>query len=222
MSTPRRSKTTCFICGREYCVWFWDSINLEQHPSASEKLKSGEVFTRSCPFCGVRSKEPYPVACYDMSKGVLFQLRTAENPERFFHLEEQMDDGMRLCFVYSIEDLAEKVLALQNGRDDRIVEMCKYWHIIKLAIRLPQFEVVRYYYDVEDGKEVIIGIDRNGCRETEGFPDKDYQLFDKAFGTLLPLDKGRHNIYDTEWADSFIHEHGDLFRQTFNNEKTEI
>ena len=199
-------------------MWFWDSINLEQHPNAAEKLRSAEVFTRSCPFCGVRSIEPYPVACYDLSKKILVQFEAGEYTERFFHLDEMMEDGLRLCRVFSPERLAEKVLALHNGRDDRLVEMCKYWFRLKLIIRRIDFDVVRFYYDVDDGEEMLVGEDAYGFKDIVAFPEKEYRLFDKAFREVLPLEMGKYSIYDIAWADSFIKEHKDLFSKTFAGE----
>ena len=49
MSAPRKGKTICPECGKEHDIWIWNSINLEQHPEASDKLRSLEYFRRRCP-----------------------------------------------------------------------------------------------------------------------------------------------------------------------------
>ena len=212
MSFPRRGKTVCPGCGGAYAVWFWDSIDLERHPEASQKLRDKEYFRRTCPFCGEQTLERYPLACYDRRKNVLVQLRAGENRERFFHLDERMENGMRLCCVYNVEDLAEKALALQNGRDDRIVEMCKFWMLLKFAKYLNDFELDRLYYSIEDGKEKIVGIDVDGRKAIADFPCNVYRQFGEAFKDVLPLARAKFDEYTTEWADSFVRDHIDLLR----------
>lgn len=207
MSAPRKEKTICSECGRAYGIWIWDSINLEQHPEASDKLRNLEYFRRRCPHCGKQNVELYPLACYDRTQKVLVQLHAGGNWERFFHLDERMEDGMRLCMVYHAEDLAEKVLALQNGRDDRIVEMCKFWILLIFAKHLNDFELDRLYYSIEDGKEKIVGVDVNGRKTIADFPQNVYRQFGEAFKAVLPLARAKYNEYTTEWADAFVREH---------------
>ncbi len=212
MSAPRKEKTTCSECEREYDIWIWDSINLERHPETSDKLRNLEYFRRHCPHCGKQSVILYPLACYDRRWNVLLQLYTGEDWERFFHLEERLEDGMRLCMVYTAEDLAEKVLALQNGRDDRIVEMCKFWMLLRFAKHLNNFELDRLYYSIEDGEEKIVGVDVDGRKAVADFPRNVYRQFSEAFKEVLPLARAKFNEYTTEWADGFVREHLDLLR----------
>ncbi len=214
MSAPRKRKAICSECGKEYDMWIWDSINLERHPEASEKLRNLEYFRRRCPHCGKQSIVLHPLACYDRRWNVLLQLHAGEDWERFFHLDERMEDGMRLCMVYTAEDLAEKVLALQNGRDDRIVEMCKFWMLLKFAKFLNDFELDRLVYSIEDGKEKIVGVDADGKKAIADFPWNVYRQFEKSFRDVLPLARAKHDEYTTEWADGFIREHIDLLRNT--------
>ena len=213
MSAPRKGKTICSVCGKEYDIWIWDSINLEQHPEASKKLRNMEYFRRCCPHCGKQSIVLYPLACYDRRWNVLLQLHAGEDWERFFHLDEQMEDGMRLCTLYHAEDLAEKVLALQNGRDDRIVEMCKFWMLLKFAKHLNDFKLDRLYYSIEDGKEKIVGVDVNGQKAIAVFPRNVYRQFEEVFKGVLPLARAKYDEYTTEWADAFVREHIDLLKQ---------
>ena len=183
MSAPRKGKTICSACGKEYDIWIWDSINLERHPEASEKLRNMEYFRRRCPQCGKQRIILYPLA---------------------------LEDGMRLCSVYHAEDLAEKVQALQNGRDDRIVEMCKFWMLLKFAKYLHNFELDRLYYSIEDGKEKIVGVDVDGRKAIADFPCNVYRQFGEAFKGVLPLARAKYDEYTTEWADAFVREHIEL------------
>lgn len=207
MSIPRKRNITCSHCGMKFDAWAWDSINLESHPEASNKLLKKDYFKNICPNCGNDEIDPYSMICYDQSMGVFIEYWRAEDSERFFYVDELLKEGQRLCHVFSIEDLAEKVLAIQNGRDDRIVEMCKFWVLLKFAKYLPQFSLERLYYSVENDREVIIGVDSNCAKATVDFPEKVYRQFEEAFKNSLPRAKAKNMIYDTEWADGFVREH---------------
>ncbi len=213
MSTPRKTRTSCPRCGAAHEMWRWNGIDLERHPEAAEKLRTEAYFRWLCPSCGAQNRELYPLSCYDRRRNVLLQFETGDDQERFFHLDELMEEGQRLCRVYNVEDLAEKVLALQNGRDDRIVEMCKFWILLKFAKYLNDFELKRLFYSVEDGREKIVGVDVQGRKAVADIPKNVYRQFEAAFRDVLPLVRARNDEYTTEWAETFLREHIDLLKQ---------
>lgn len=212
MSYPKKRESACPYCGSNVNRWFWDSIDLECHPEASAKLKNGEYFKTTCGSCGKTQYEEYSMVCFDKKKGVCILFTTGDDWERFFYLDWLLDEKLRLCKVHQSDDLTEKVLAIQNGRDDRIVEMCKYQTLLKFAVHVHGFDLTNLYYSNEDGKEKIIGINTNGVKAITEFPEETYRLFDEAFRDVLPETRAKYDVYDTEWADNFISEHWDLVR----------
>ena len=207
MSVPRKRTVVCTQCGTLIDSWFWGSINLEKHPEAARKLENNDYFKAFCPSCGKVTIDPYSMICYDQSKGVFFEFWFNSDSHRLFYLDELLEEGQRCSVVSRIEDLAEKVLAYKNGRDDRIVEMCKYWMLLKFARYLNDFELQRLYYSVVDGEEKIVGIDTKGEKAVADFPQNVYRQFESAFKDILPTVRAKFDEYDIEWADSFIHEH---------------
>ncbi len=214
MSSPKKKETNCSYCGARINRWIWDSIDLERHPEASEKLRNGAYFKTVCPSCGRTFIEEYPMACFDNAKGVYVQFVTDNDWERFLYLDELLNDGLRLCKVYRSYELTEKVFALQNGRDDRIVEMCKFWILLQFAIHINDFELNRLCYSIEGEKEKIVGVDSKGNMISTDFPEDVYQAFESSFRDLLPGVRAKFDVYDTEWADGFLWEHVSLFRRS--------
>ena len=214
MSSPRKKELICPNCGARINRWIWDSIDLERHPEASEKLRNGACFKTVCPSCGRTFIEEYPMACFDNAKGVYVQFVTDNDWERFLYLDELLNDGLRLCKVYRSYELTEKVLALQNGRDDRIVEMCKFWILLQFAIHINDFELKRLYYSIEGEKEKIVGVDTKGNMISTDFPEDVYRAFESSFRDVLPGVRAKFDVYDTEWADGFLRDHVSLFRRS--------
>ncbi len=210
MSVPRKRTVVCSHCGAEIDLWAWYNINLEKHPEASTKLENRDYFKAFCHSCSKETIDPYSMICYDQSKGVFIEYWISKDAERNFYFDELLLEGQRRCVVFSVEDLAEKVIALQNGRDDRIVEMCKFWTLIKFAKQLPQFDLDRLYYSIENNREVIIGVNTDNAKAIVEFPKAIYQHFEKAFMDELPRESAKDGIYDIEWADGFVREHINL------------
>ena len=210
MSIPRKRTIICAHCGAEIDSWAWYNINLEKHPEAATKLRNGDYFKAFCRYCGKETIDPYTMICYDQRRGVFIEYWISKDSARNFYFDELLLDGQRCCVVYSVEDLAEKVIALQNGRDDRIVEMCKFWALIKYAKHLNTFELKRLYYSIENNKEKLIGIDIHGNKVISGFPFSVYQYFENTFHNALADETDNRHSYDTEWADSFIRKHAGL------------
>lgn len=207
MSVPKKEKVTCRSCKALIDRWCWRTVNLDRHPEAYEKLKSGAYFRTLCPFCGRAVYDEYSMVCYDGRSGAFIQFVAGSDLEPFFYLDELLEDGQRLSKVYRLEDLAEKILMLQNGRDDRIVEMCKFWTLRDFFMRVSGFGLVRQYYAVENGKEYIFFDNKDGQHITTEFPEGFYRLFEKAFREVLPRVKLKYGEYDTEWADGFLRAH---------------
>ena len=159
------------------------------------------------------------MVCYDKSKSVVFLYTTSDDWERFFYLDWLLEEKQRLCKVFRSYDLAEKVLATQNGRDDRLVEMCKYRTLLNFAIHMNDFDLTRLYYSAGDGKEEIIGVSSAGVKAVTEFPAETYRLFEEAFRDVLPEIRAKYDVYDTEWADGFVKEHWDLVRNLLSQRK---
>lgn len=219
MSSPRKRKVCCQYCSTQFERWIWDSVDLERHPEASDKLLSGQYFKSICPSCGKTIYEEYSMVCIDKRSDICILFITGDDWERFFYLDWLLEEKQRLCKVYRSDDLAEKVLAIQNGRDDRIVEMCKYQTLLNYAIYVHGFDLNRLYYSIVDGKEKIVGEDTAGAKAISDFPEETYQLFVEAFKCVLPDTKAKYDVYDTEWADGFVKEHWDLVRNILEQRK---
>lgn len=201
MSFPKKQKRVCTRCEKEYTAWIWDNIDLECHPEAYEKLSTRQYFKRYCPHCGTMDYEEHSLLCYDRSRKIFLHLDTPVGWENYFDLDELIEEGQCLRRVGSAAELCEKLLALQMGRDDRIIELCKVRQLLlPLALLCKDFKVLKVWYCIEDGREMIMARDAHRVKNQVCFREGIYELFADIFKDVLEENVAKNHVYDINWA----------------------
>ena len=205
MSTPRKERVLCYLCGESYERWRWDSINCETHKNLSEAIASGKLFERYCPSCGGKWREPYPLICFHEGKRLIAALEIEGTEYDSWMLKSQVADGQRFVRVRDQYALSEKVACMESGRDDRIVELCKIWSKNQPDYLSKARRIWHYYYAIEDGNEVFIAEDSKSILYREAFPDGIYNMLEGKI-----KDRDTNSIkdihYDMEWIASILEE----------------
>ena len=110
----------CSHCGAEHSVSVPQSVNAATSPDLMEKVRSGELFTWSCPHCGTANLLKVPFLYHDPNERVMIVLTDAPMSA------EGLPEGYTGRQVRSVGDLVEKIKIFDAGLDDLIIEMCKF------------------------------------------------------------------------------------------------
>ena len=203
MSVEKIMNVTCARCGTNHAVTTYDSINAGLMPDAAGKIISGELFQGLCPRCQCITNLHYNTLYNDQKHGAMIWLIHKGSPNYEAAVQNARTNTQVAVpvsrIVYSVDALREKVLCLESGRDDRIVELCK----IRL-LQNPEFKNVpadNILYTKQNGKELFVLTDTNGGKTVVAFPEADYaqlkQLFDAS---PYARTMGRFETVDCAWA----------------------
>ena len=134
MSLVQESPFTCPQCGWEFNIPVWGSINIATDPQIRDAILSGEHFTFTCRECGCVSPIEYSCLYVDRDRKQIICL-IPDGTENSDEAETEAraaagellreDEQFFMRIVTSSGDLREKILILDSGLDDRLVEICK-------------------------------------------------------------------------------------------------
>lgn len=138
MSQVRKETIECPHCHAKGEFDFWESINVDLDPELRDKIFSNELFMFRCPSCGEVTGIPFGTLYHDMrNKFMLFfdffkpddyDYSPMDIPEDGFGLKE----GYTFRVVFDLMRFKEKIVILEAGLNDIVVERQKYMisHII--------------------------------------------------------------------------------------------
>lgn len=102
--------------------------------------------------------------------------------------------------VYGTQQLAEKVSALEAGRDDRVIELCKLFLIESLIGYPHRFELPQVYYNCPHGDEYFILVDHLGTVRKYPFDDKEYKKKAYLLKNVLAVPMQSFVSVDPRWT----------------------
>ena len=129
MSQSAMQEITCPKCGKKTYFLVWDSINTMKNPEMKEKVRNDEAFRFHCPECGASALLNYNFLYHQQEDKVLIYVSAdgedASDMARILDQRGNAFDGYRKRIVRSYNAFKEKLLILDAGFDDRIVEIIK-------------------------------------------------------------------------------------------------
>ena len=166
MSMPNKATVNCPDCNAAFTTTVWSSVNTDLSEDLAEKIISGEFFDAKCPECGFTAHMEYDVLYHDVKRSVMIWVVHTNTPEYEKKCAEikstRMLPGYKTRMVRDMNELREKVAALEAGRDDRVIEICKYFLKYEASQQHPEFETRNLFYTYADGKEIVFLYDING------------------------------------------------------------
>lgn len=165
MSLMRKSKAACCKCGGSHEMNIYRSINAADDPELKQKVMDGSLFVWECPDCGQMNLVKYECLYHDPEKKLMvWLLPSGELPETEMtaiqnHTKAMGDYTLRR--VSDVTGLMEKVLLVEEGLDDRVMEMCKYVTKMELASKsgdqdvTPLMNMPMHFLRNEDGALVL-------------------------------------------------------------------
>lgn len=106
-------------------------VDVEADPELKEQIMTGELFLVKCPDCGEETLAEYPVMYMDPAKKLNIYMAPGHDEDLLMQLnsldmpEAEVDNDAVFRVVESGEELLEKILIFDRGRDDRILELYK-------------------------------------------------------------------------------------------------
>jgi hypothetical protein len=126
MSASSEISVTCDVCGTTQTVTTWDAVNATVNPDLKARLLDGELNKFVCGTCGWSTGIVYPMLYHDMPSRLMVWLQpSSANPEKVSLPMGSFIAEYTLRLVDSRNDLVEKVLLLDEGLDDRVMEFLK-------------------------------------------------------------------------------------------------
>lgn len=126
MSQSAMQEITCPQCGKKHSFRVWDSINTREYPEMKEKVRNDEAFRYRCPDCGAAAILNYNFLYHQQEDKVLIFVdadgSSYEEMKKILSQKGNAFDGYRKRIILSYNDFKEKLLILDAGLDDRIVE----------------------------------------------------------------------------------------------------
>lgn len=220
MSIPIDIKFRCRNCGKKITMEAWESINT-QIPNVAHDIMTGELFAFTCPRCKCQDYVEYDMLYNDMNHDMMIQVlhdydqKTLEETKKVFsRMGALAESDFRI--VPNMNALSEKVTALEFGKDDRIVEICKYLcFTVFIRPKKPDFKLKRAVYraDLDKNEDFFSFYGEAGEHMISPFDEPLTKLYDAATRTFLPaiIEACKNQyIFDYAWAESFIMTHSHL------------
>lgn len=129
----------CPHCKEHGKAEVWDSVNVDVNPELRDKVFSGELFLWECPHCGYKMLLPFDTLYHDMKhKFMLFfsfddkDVEDKYAPVKMPNAPEVLSDEYTIRWVYGFDNFREKIVLLELGLDDVVIERMKYMqsHIV--------------------------------------------------------------------------------------------
>ncbi len=137
MEKSRKLELKCPHCGSTFRHAFPRVIDADRDHSMKDEVLSGDLFALACPSCMRRTAVLFPLLYHDPSRRFMIQLLEGEEDGDPFgkaldtmqEEDEIMEHILKRSYVMRLvrhpNDLTEKIILLEEGRDDRAVEILK-------------------------------------------------------------------------------------------------
>ena len=121
----------CSRCGAQHSAEVPQSVNAATSPELKEQVRSGALFTWTCPHCGTANLLTFPVLYHDPAEHLMLVLTQAPLGA------EGVPEGYIGRQVRSVGELIEKIKIFDAGLDDLVIELCKYVTCQELKKEVP-------------------------------------------------------------------------------------
>lgn len=211
MSIPKKMTVKCSKCGAEIDVTVFESVNTDFAEDITEQIISGDLFNAECDKCGFVSHLEYEVLYHDVKHGAMIWVLHDNSPEYSDRVAELRSSANILGYkttriVNNMNELRQKVACLENGRDDRIIELCKVFIAYNLLSKRPDFDFNNAFYTTFLGKERVFLYDKNGQELSCELTEETYSLLcDLYYNSEYASEfKDYYALVDYDWAEGIL------------------
>lgn len=133
MSSSRTVSYTCPYCGKNYEIEIYDSVTADEDTDLRDRCLSGDLFRSTCPRCKHDFLVQYPLVYIDRDHRFVIWLNENVPSEDLMRsiASPLVPQGYTLRRTPTLKEFAEKIQILEDGVDDRVVEVAKYDSLIE-------------------------------------------------------------------------------------------
>ena len=208
MSIPRRFDVNCPKCGKKYQTTVFESINSDFSHNVADTIISGERFNGTCPKCGFIAHLEYDVLYHDMKHDAMIWVIHDNNVNYTQKIAEVRSTPAlykTTRIVGDMNELREKVACLEAEKDDRVVELCKFFLAAQLIEQQPDYNFKNAFYTFSGGKNIVFFYDDKGKEMSCYLEDQIYDLISNMFAApLMKMDNIPYITIDYDWAANFF------------------
>lgn len=213
MSQSAMQEITCPKCGKKTSFLVWDSINTMENPEMKEKVRNDEAFRFHCPACGASALLNYNFLYHQQEDKVLIYVSAdgADTSDMAQILDQRGNafDGYRKRIVRSYNAFKEKLIILDAGFDDRIVEIIKssIWDNVEAHYQDKKIDEI-YFATNDDGVHGFLFRSAGEMVASMAFDESLYKaIYDSAYERLDAATK--NDLYiDRDWAKDVVERMG--------------
>lgn len=213
MSKNHNEIIKCPECQTEGDFKVWESINTSDDPELKELIRSGQLFMWKCPKCGNDCIVFYPTYYHQPEDKVLihyipdapfmainFMKTLTHDP---YDESIKLEKGCRKRVVTDMNSFREKLLILDHGYDDRIIELQKIFLIAELQKAEPTMKIEQVFFNKEKDGTTNFAVKTDGDHWGRAeFSSGTYENIAKSFKTALDADK--EVLINSDWALALI------------------
>jgi len=211
MSIPKKMTVKCSKCGAEIDVTVFESVNTDFAEDIIEQITSGDLFNAKCDKCGFVSHLEYDVLYHDVKHGAMVWVLHNNSPEYSNRVAELRSSPNILKYkttriVNNMNELRQKVACLENGRDDRVIELCKVFIVYNFLSKQPDFDFNNAFYTNFLDQERVFLYDKNGKELSCELTDDIYSMLSEMYfnSEYASAFESFYALVDYDWAESIL------------------
>ncbi len=207
MSKRYTENVKCINCGFVSDFIVWESLNSVIDPDASKRLLSGDLFCFECPKCKATRNVSYGMLYHRMDKHVLIHFcQSDKNYNEMLQLYSSNDamlaDMDKDNYIYRIvrnqNSLREKAILLEEGLDDRVIEIVKLFLTAQFPSNAGKISEVLFHSN-DNGSEIVFITEDNKTLSTT-FDMNFYNIIKERFHSYFPVSRMENLEVDQQFA----------------------
>lgn len=186
----------CPMCG---AIFHKKSETLLLHGFESNdeaRLRDGTFFTAHCPICGKESKILHNFLYIDKEHHFAILVKSRKDMVESDQELYARDAHLRKRYVSKVDEIPEKIRVLEDGLDDRVIEILKLKLLWQYQRKTPDVKNVIYHDSDRQSETLWFDILYTDREDIVGIEKISYERILKQ----LPVDGMRFVEIDRDWA----------------------